>query len=807
MKRALHASWLFLSFAFLFSTSIIGQTSPQESDSIVIDVSLIPDEAAESALFTKKILKDWQDEILKPAFQNRTDELTEEFDSLKSTSSFLLRTDLPITFYDGVLQKWELLLEKLGSINNDIKSIEGRLNTDLEDLQKRSDYWDVVINSDEYRNLPGNLRATAKEAQTEIQGLSLALNDTLSWFISLDAEQVGLQLEMQEIISSITQHKNREIGNILSLRVEKSIFSKSDSTGKEVLTLLNRPDVIEYGLSDVRDYIRSQWKGLLLILAVYILVFVLVMFLRKSFAENHTLEAGMREGVYLLRMPFITSLLFAVLFFIYFVPPLPFFLSKVVLILFLFPYFQLFPKLVSQDQRWLLTWLGVAMLIFHSADLIFLGSYSIGITLIVIQLLLLFIAVRLIRQKKLHSGNKPEFVHQFLTGIRWPLFLYTLFGIGTTLSGFMLMARIQVVASIVAVILALALITTVKAFKIIFHLSLKTSTMQSLYVVKEYRKDIEKFTLIAVSVAATLTWFQVVLRNAFILDDVVGFLEEIWNTGRTFGTLDITIGGILEFFLILICSYFVSVLIRIVLKEEILSRMELPRGIPMAISSISFYILVTIGFLLALASIGFDLDKIGILAGALGVGIGFGLQTIITNFISGLILVFERPVTEGDIVLVDGVSGTVTKIGIRSSRIRTWDGSELIMPNSDLITHKVINWTRNEYRRRFIITLYTDTTVTPEEVQRWMSEAASRVPGVIHHPLPTTYFEGIENFSYRFSLYYWLNGDLFDIKSNVQLAVHEELRKNNVALKKAQPIQIESGAEENLPQEDSEPED
>ena len=124
------------------------------------------------------------------------------------------------------------------------------------------------------------------------------------------------------------------------------------------------------------------------------------------------------------------------------------------------------------------------------------------------------------------------------------------------------------------------------------------------------------------------------------------------------------------------------------------------RGLPELIASIIYYLLMVIVFLAAINAAGIELNKFTVLTGAFGVGIGFGLQNIINNFVSGLILQFERPVHIDDIIEVDNNTGKVTRIGIRSSTIQTFQGAEVIIPNANLISSKVINWTLSESRRR-----------------------------------------------------------------------------------------------------------
>jgi small-conductance mechanosensitive channel len=138
------------------------------------------------------------------------------------------------------------------------------------------------------------------------------------------------------------------------------------------------------------------------------------------------------------------------------------------------------------------------------------------------------------------------------------------------------------------------------------------------------------------------------------------------------------------------------------------------------------------------------MQNLSLLAGALGVGIGFGLQNIVNNVISGLILAFERPVTVGDIIEVTGNEGVVQKIGIRASVIKQYDGSEVIVPNAELISSKVINWTLSKYTRRLTMTIHTHKETATDKVLKLMKEAVSRV---------------------EFALYYWASRNILDCKS------------------------------------------
>jgi potassium efflux system protein len=118
-----------------------------------------------------------------------------------------------------------------------------------------------------------------------------------------------------------------------------------------------------------------------------------------------------------------------------------------------------------------------------------------------------------------------------------------------------------------------------------------------------------------------------------------------------------------------------------------------------ALSIVLVYVLLTLGSLAGLAVLGLDLTKLTIMAGAFGVGITFGLQSVVNNFVSGLILLFERPIHVGDTIEAGGITGSVRRIGIRASVMRTFQGAEIIVPNSQLVTERVINWTLSDRQR------------------------------------------------------------------------------------------------------------
>ena len=179
--------------------------------------------------------------------------------------------------------------------------------------------------------------------------------------------------------------------------------------------------------------------------------------------------------------------------------------------------------------------------------------------------------------------------------------------------------------------------------------------------------------------------------------------ERIFEFRFAIGELTLSLGRILIAVFLIYVVVSGSWFIRAFLDGEVFPRRQLDRGASDAIKKLIHYSLLFVGIMMAISLIGLNLTSFAFLTGAVGIGVGFGLQNIVNNFVSGLMLLFERPFKVGDMVVVDNETGTVRKIGLRSTIIETFDRSELIVPNSQFISGKVTNWTRSSHIARIRI--------------------------------------------------------------------------------------------------------
>jgi small-conductance mechanosensitive channel len=303
-------------------------------------------------------------------------------------------------------------------------------------------------------------------------------------------------------------------------------------------------------------------------------------------------------------------------------------------------------------------------------------------------------------------------------------------------------------------------------------------------MVRRHRPLIERRLGAALRVAAFVFWLLYLLHTTVLWEPTKEAVEAIVTATLHVGEVSVSLGDLIAFGLAVWISFLLSAFVRFALEEDVYPRLRLARGVPYAVSTLLHYSILLVGFFLAFAAMGLDLNRFTILAGAFGVGIGFGLQNIVNNFVSGLILLFERPVQVGDTVQLGEIFGEVLRIGIRSSTVRTPEGAEVIVPNASLIADPLTNWTLSDRMRRVDVPVGVAYGSNPEQVQEILRYVAAQHPLVRRDPPPVVLFKALGESSLDFELRAWTNSfeNWAAIRSELVLAIHEALGQAGIAI-------------------------
>lgn len=276
------------------------------------------------------------------------------------------------------------------------------------------------------------------------------------------------------------------------------------------------------------------------------------------------------------------------------------------------------------------------------------------------------------------------------------------------------------------------------------------------------------------------------------------FTKPLFQLGQTW----ISLATIVEFLIVITLVMLLSRLVRHLLRTRVLARTKLDLGQQYAIARIVSYIVLVLGLLIGVETVGVNLSSLAVIAGALGVGIGFGLQNIVSNFVSGLIILAERPIQIGDRVdLGNNTVGKVVRIGARATHVLTNDNIMIIVPNSEFISGRVVNWTHIDPRVRLRLNVGVGYKSDPHLVEKLLLEIAEANPNVLKNPPPTVVFKEFGESSLNFELRVWA-GDMAhrpgSLESQLNFAIWDKFKQHGIEIPFPQrdlhlkePVQVE----------------
>lgn len=278
--------------------------------------------------------------------------------------------------------------------------------------------------------------------------------------------------------------------------------------------------------------------------------------------------------------------------------------------------------------------------------------------------------------------------------------------------------------------------------------------------------------------------FILITRNYYFYQTMFEPLDEMLIATRTIGAFTFTYKSVFIFILVLFLSGVISRIVSFLAADNAAIQGKTKSGGLGSWLLLIRIAIITLGVLLAFISAGIAMDKFAIILGALSVGIGFGMQTLVNNLVSGLFIAFEKPVNVGDIIEINGQTGKMKSIGIRSSVVTTWDGANVIIPNGDLLNQHLVNWTMGSSRRRFDILLGVAYGTELEKTKQLLLDLMSKDPRILKHPEPIVLALEFNNSSIDLALKFWVPHFSigFDVKSDLILAIDLLFRENGIQI-------------------------
>jgi potassium efflux system protein len=651
-----------------------------------------------------------------------------------------------------------------------------QLDRDLKELERIGATWNATIEAAVAAAAPEEVLGRAKDLNRALTQAKKSVLDSRAKVLALQGQATDIGTKLTEMRSLLAIVSERAVTRLLyrdspplwgGAFWESSIGSFSGEAS----------DNLQNQLYAINDYLRAHAREF-----VFHLLFFLALAVTMSAVRARISGAagGNPEGPrprQIFDMPMVSAMLFAMLLSGWFYPSPPRALMVLIGVLAAGPLLVFARRLVDARIYPLL----YALVIFYLLDRVRIlfaplpGLHRVALLLEVLSLILFFVAWLRRKQDMLDPAQQQGFAwHVIGVGIRSALLL-AIVVLASCMGGYMRFADL-LMRSLLASVYAAVVLYTLTREGVVQGL-LQMPPISFLAGVRRHRAHIAMRINRWLTWVAFLFWFVWTLRAPGFLQQAADLAQAGWKLSWSLGSLTLAVSDISLFIFILWSTYVISRLSRFLLEEEIFSRVRLDRGLPYAVSTSVHYVILVSGLVLAATAVGLDTTKFTIVAGALTVGVGFGLQNIVNNFVSGLIVLFERPVKVGDTIQIDDVIGRVQHIGIRATIVHSTSGAQVIIPNGKLISDRVTNWTLTSQLRQIAVPVITKPDINVGQLKSVLLDIARANGQVLETPAPEVLFikRGVDQF--EFELRVW-TGDLdawLQVRSDLITAINDAL--------------------------------
>ena len=541
-------------------------------------------------------------------------------------------------------------------------------------------------------------------------------------------------------------------------------------------------EIIEYSRSKANllivFYIANHLFKIMLMLLSVVVLFIYLRFLVHR-SKNANVFDQLNQRTQLLNYPVASAILILFTIFQFFLPLPPFIITSYIWLISSIALTVILRK--SMPRFWFFTWIVFQLLFIIALFDNYLLAHSVVERWLILYMSIIGLATGLyfiLSKKGRQSKDKMVFALLIIMA------LYEIGSISFNLYGNYNLAK---------GLMANGFSTFVVAFMVFWTIRLASDTLNiSLYFRKSDEDDRHVLPLDKIGgklssykyVLVFIAWFVLLSRNTHAYQSMFGPLGEALKEPRSIGEFEFTYLSVFIFFFVIFLSGVLAKVVSFITSganPSISNSGEKGPGSWLLLVRIA---IISAGAVIAFIAAGIPMDRLAIIIGALSVGIGFGLQTLINNLVSGLIIAFEKPINVGDIVEISGSIGKMKSIGIRSSVISTWDGSDVIIPNGDLLSQHLVNWTMGNTKRRFEIPVSVAYGTNLEETKKMLHDLILQDDRIMKNPDPIVWVTTFNNSSIDFVLNFWVANFAigFDVKSDLMLAIDKLFKENGIVI-------------------------
>ena len=712
------------------------------------------------------------------------DQLTAGISKLSQTFKRDELKSLPAIRLESLDRHWDFYLVQLKAWRSDLQAITARYSDDAAELAKRRVVWEATRTAALGTGLAPALDERIGQVLAEIDAAEKALSISLDSQLRLaqrgNTVQQAAEAGKKAVTSAIAYFDRRLF--IVDAPPLWQAWTDRTPSQKGVDTML-------VGLAIERDFLaeyNARYDTRLWVLNIAALLLLPLMFWLSARSRRLVSDdADLKSSAQVLLRPISAWLVLVLVGVLFFEPDAPMIRHETALMLALVPILRLIP---SAAYRALGPWpyILTALYLLDELGFLLVGSpllhrlhtFAIGtLTLGAILWLLL-------RSKGRAAPEDKTARSTFVRAMAWLAAAAIVVALIANLLGNTSLAEVLTSGVLDSGYVALAFYAIALVLGAMLKLLLARRGMTRFRVVTQHAGPLLKSTGRLLNAAAFVAWLFVMLNEFRVYRPVATFVTTVLTHPLEAGKISVTLGGLLLFVASVWTAFWLARTTRVLLRDDVLPKMSLPRGVDNSIASLTYYAMLMLGIFVALAAAGFEVSQLAIVLGALGVGIGLGLQNVVNNFVSGLILMFERPIQPGDVVEVSGTSGKVREIGMRATTLSTFEGADVVVPNGMLLSEKLINWTLSDMDRRIDVNVGVAYGTDPNRVLQLLMEVTRSTDGIAKQPEPTILFAGFGANSLDFSIRSWTNNfdEWVKIRSALTVRVHDALKDAGIEI-------------------------